>query len=99
MLLEIGFADCLSNREEYKNATELNKIAKDKSSFEFSLFENINIASSLNLISKELAKKADNVRLIGNKIVHFKVANLKQKPINTFEVIKDTIEIIETIYH
>ena len=99
MILEIGFADCLSKIKEYNNASELNKIAKNKPNFEFGLFENINIASSLKIIPEDLAKKADDVRLIGNKIVHFKATNSKEKLRNTFEVIKDTITIIEALYH
>lgn len=101
MLLEIGFADCLSRIETYKDATHLNRIAKSKKNFDFSLFENINIAVSLNLISKDLADKANNVRRMGNKTVHFNEAHSKNVTINTFntfEIIKDTVAIIESIY-
>jgi hypothetical protein len=98
MLLEISFSDCLKNETEYKNATIINRAAKDKPAFEFSLYENINIAQSLNLIPEDFARKAHTVRCSGNRVVHIEEKRTKNKPINTMEMIKDTIAIIEMLY-
>lgn len=97
MIIEISFTDVLSKNKIYRDALELNKTAKDNSKFEFGLFENINIASSLNLISKDLADKSHNVRKLGNKVIHTSQVD-SHSSVDTISIIKNTINIIETLY-
>ncbi len=98
MLLEISFADCLYKQKCYKDAVSLSRKAKDNPHFEFSLFENINIASSLNIISENLKKNAHKIRLNGNKTVHYKKEYSKNDYIHSLEIIMNTITIIESLY-
>ncbi len=98
MLLEMGLADTLSKIDKYKDASDMNRKAKDKPSYEFGLFENINIASSLKLLSNELTHKAHGVRLTGNRIVHSKGLNTRPKSLDTLQIIKDTVAIVEALY-
>jgi hypothetical protein len=97
-LLEVSLKDGLSKIEKYRNTTDILKMGKNKADFEFSLFENISIAYSLGLVSKDLKEKANTIRTQGNKIVHSKDGNSKEKQTNVYEIVKNTIEIIESLY-
>lgn len=98
MLIEIGYADVLSKFSDYKDALKINRVAKDKAKFEFSLFENINIASSLNLISQELAEKSHKIRMAGNDIIHTN-KSVNHKESDPADIIESTVQVLETIYN
>ncbi len=97
MIIEKGFNDVLESQKKYKIALEINQKAYKKNNWSFGLDSNLNLAKYLKLISNDQYQKTNNIKNIGNSIIHSRnTANEAKSGI--ISIIKDTKNVIENLY-
>jgi hypothetical protein len=95
-LLEMALLDKLKRKGYFKN--KKNKIKSIDVAKQDNLYSYINMAKSCRILISNYAKKAHQIRISANEILHLKDDDRNFDRKGTLEIIFGTVEILEHLY-